>query len=54
VGLSTLRVVEALELIGTPEARAVIQAVAQRAPSPAVADEARAALDRLERLKGRR
>jgi hypothetical protein len=53
-GLPTLRVVEVLELIGTPEARAVIEAVAQRTPIPAVGEEARAALDRLGQHKGKR
>jgi hypothetical protein len=53
-GLSTLRVVEVLELIGTPEARELIELVAQCAPTPAVAEDARVALDRLGRLRGSR
>jgi RNA polymerase sigma factor (sigma-70 family) len=45
--LRQLRAVEALEYIGTPEARQVLEALAKTAPNPQVAQAARAALERL-------
>ena len=42
-----LRAVQALELIGTAEARAVLQALAQGAPGARQTREARESLDRL-------
>jgi hypothetical protein len=52
--LQALRVVEVLELIGTPEARKVIESVATSAPTARAAEEAKAALDRLARREGGR
>jgi RNA polymerase sigma factor (sigma-70 family) len=45
--IRTLRAVEALEHIGTAEARQVLEALAANAPSPRVSEAARGALERL-------
>jgi WD40 repeat protein len=47
--LRLLRTVEALELAATPGARAVLNTLARGAPGARLTDEARAALDRLNR-----
>jgi hypothetical protein len=47
--LRQLRAIEALEHIGTPEARQVLTALAKTAPNPQVAQAASAALERLAR-----
>jgi hypothetical protein len=52
--LQAVRAVEVLELIGTPEARQVIESLARGAASAWVDEEARAALDRLARREGGR
>jgi hypothetical protein len=52
--LHALRAVEVLELIGTPEARKVIESVARSAPTARAGEEAKAAQDRLARREGRR
>jgi RNA polymerase sigma factor (sigma-70 family) len=50
-GLRPLRAVEALEQIGTPEARRLLRALATGTPESAVIAEARAALERLDRRR---
>jgi RNA polymerase sigma factor (sigma-70 family) len=47
--LRPLRVIDALERVGTPEARGVLTQLAERSPNPQVAFAARAALRRLSR-----
>jgi WD40 repeat protein len=52
--LQALRAVEVLELIGTAEARKVIDSLARSTPSARVGEEAKAALDRLTRHQSER
>jgi WD40 repeat protein len=52
-GLRTLRAVEVLERIGTPEARAVLRQVADGAPDARLTAEARTSLQRLDRSPGK-
>jgi hypothetical protein len=47
-----LRAIEALEHIGTPEARQVLQTLAERAPNPRLTEAAAAALQRLTQRPG--
>jgi WD40 repeat protein len=46
-GLRLLRTIEALEHIGTPEARAMLTVLAKNSPAPEPGEHARAALERL-------
>src|SRR5262249_58447072 len=49
--LRSLRAVEALEQIGTPEAQKVLKNLAQGAPGTLLTDEAKSALERLGRRR---
>ena len=49
VVVQTLRALEILELIGTSQARAILESTAKGSVSPRVVEEAKASLDRLER-----
>ncbi len=49
--LQILRALQALEYIGTPDARVILQRMAEGAPESRLTQEARASLKRLDRLK---
>lgn len=53
-GLRTLRALQALEAIGTPQARKILDALAHGAPEARLTLEAKAALHRLLRRRGNR